>query len=109
MSFRYNIAMSTATYFDRFLGPISDAPTLEVAQAIAEIRVDEGSQSDVASLATKTNTGNPSPVDRAEDKALVDAADLISVLRFKSRRFLAWKRSPNARPMRLQRDTGKNP
>lgn len=81
--------MSTATYLDRFLTPVSDAFTPELAEAVSRIRIDDELRDYVASLAVKANQGSLTPEEEAEYKALIDAADLISVLQLKARRFLS--------------------
>lgn len=81
--------MSTATDLDRFLTPVSDAFTPELAEAVSRIRIDDELQDYVASLAVKANQGRLTPEEEAEYKALIDAADLISVLQLKARRFLS--------------------
>lgn len=81
--------MSTATYLDRFLTPVSDAFTPELAEAVSRIRIDDELRDYVASLAVKANQGRLTPEEEAEYKALIDAADLISVLQLKARRFLS--------------------
>lgn len=81
--------MSTATYLDRFLSPVSEAFTPELARIVADIRIDAEVQSYVDSLAAKANAGNITSEEDAEYKALIDAADLISVLQLKARRYLA--------------------
>jgi hypothetical protein len=81
--------MSTATYLDRFLGSVTDAFTPEFARKVVDIRIDDELQAYVDALARKSNDGTITEQELAEYKALVDAADLISVLQLKARRFLA--------------------
>lgn len=81
--------MSTATYLDRFLGSVTSVFTPELAQTVADIKIDDDLQAHVDSLAQKSNAGTITEAELAEYKALIDAADLISVLQLKARRFLA--------------------
>jgi hypothetical protein len=81
--------MSTTTYLDRFLAPVSEAFTPELARIVADIRIDAEVQSYVDSLAAKANAGSITAEEDAEYKALIDAADLVSVLQLKARRFLS--------------------
>lgn len=81
--------MSTATYLDRFLGSVTDVFTPEFARKVADIQIDDDLQAHVDSLAQKSNAGTITESESAEYKALIDAADLISVLQLKARRFLA--------------------
>ena len=87
--------MSTATYLDRFLGSVTDVFTPEFARKVADIQIDDDLQAHVDSLAQKSNAGTITESELAEYKALIDAADLISVLQLKARRFLA---DPNCLP-----------
>lgn len=81
--------MDTANYLDRFLAPVADAFTPEFARTVVDIRADDELQAHVNMLAQKANDGTITPGEDAEYKALIDAADLISVLQLKARRFLA--------------------
>jgi len=81
--------MSIATYLDRFLDPLADAFTPEFARKVADIRVDAELQAYVDKLASKASNGTITETESAEYKALIDAADLVSVLQIKARRYLA--------------------
>ncbi len=81
--------MSTASFLDRLLEPVADAFTPEFARVVVNIKADAELQSHVDLLATKANNGSITTAELAEYKALIDAADLISVLQLKARRFLA--------------------
>lgn len=89
MALCYNWRMSTANYLDRFLTPVTEVFTPELARSVLNIQVDAEMQTLVDSLASKANDGTISPSEEAEYKALIDAADLISVLRLKARGFLS--------------------
>ena len=80
--------MSTATYLNRFLEPVTDAFTPETARQFAELRTDAELQAHVDDLARKANDGTITPAEDAEYKAIIDAADLVSILQMKARRFL---------------------
>ena len=84
----YNYSMSTASYLNRFLEPVTDAFTPETARQFADLRANAEMQAHVDDLATKANDGTITPAEDAEYKALIDAADLIAVLQLKARRFL---------------------
>ncbi|MCG6155739.1 hypothetical protein [Rubinisphaera margarita] len=81
--------MSTINFLDRFLTPVSDAFTPELAQAVLQIQIDEELQEHVERLAIKASDGTLTTEEDAEYKALIDAADLISILQLKARGFLA--------------------
>ena len=80
--------MSTASYLDRFLEPVTTAFTPEITRSFADLRADPELQSWVDDLAKKANDGTITPAEDSEYKALIDAADLIAVLQLKARRFL---------------------
>ena len=80
--------MSTSSYLDRFLEPVMDAFTPEIARILANLRTDDELKAYVDDLANKSNDGTITPAEDAEYKALVDAADLIAILQLKARRFL---------------------
>jgi hypothetical protein len=80
--------MSTASYLNRFLEPVTDAFTLETARTFAELQADDDLQAHVDDLARKANDGTITPNEDAEYRAIIDAADLIAILQLKARRFL---------------------
>lgn len=81
--------MSTTSYLDRFLDPITEAFTPEVARRIAELRADDELQGEIAVLREKANAGTLTPDEEAAYKDFVEAVDLISIVQSKARRFLA--------------------
>ncbi len=81
--------MSTADYLDRFLAPVADAFTPDLARTVIEIKVDPELQAYVDILASKANNGTISDEEDMQYKALIDAADLVAVLQLKARRFLS--------------------
>ncbi len=82
--------MSTAiSYLDRFLEPMTEAFTPEVAQKIADLRAAPELQSRVDELASKASAGTISPDEDVEYKGYVEAGDIIAVIQAKARRFLA--------------------
>ena len=81
--------MSTTSYLDRFLDPITEAFTPEVARRIAELRADDELQGEIDVLREKANAGTLTPDEEAAYKDFVEAVDLISIVKSKARRFLA--------------------
>jgi hypothetical protein len=81
--------MSTISYLDRLLDPVTDAFTPALAQRIAELRADDDLLSEIDALRHKANEGTLSPEEDAAYREFVDALDLISVIQSKARRFLA--------------------
>ena len=80
--------MSTTTYINRFLEPVVDAFTPEVARSLANLKADPELQARVDELADKANKGTLSPDEDAEYKSIVQAADIVSVIPSKARRYL---------------------
>jgi len=80
--------MATTSYLDRFLEPIADAMTPELARVIVDLRVDEKLQSEVELLREKANAGTLTPEEDAAYKDFVEAVDVISILQSKARRVL---------------------
>ncbi len=70
---------------DRFLNPVRDILTPEVARAIADLRADAATQGRLEDLAHRHHEGQLSPDELAEYEALVDGANLVAVLQAKAR------------------------
>ena len=85
--------MSTASYLDRFLDPVTPSLTPQVAEALINLRLDEQTEEHVSALRDKANRGTLTEEEEADYKAFVDAVDVISVIQSKARRFLANQRS----------------
>ncbi len=81
--------MSTISYLDRLLDPMTDAFTPALARRIAELQADDDLMSEIDALRYKANQGTLSPDENTAYKEFVDALDLISVIQSKARRFLA--------------------
>jgi len=80
--------MSTATYLDRFLEPVTHVMTPEVARAIVQIQADPELQAEVEQLRRKANEGTLTDLDDAKYKDFVEAVDVISIIQSKARQFL---------------------
>ena len=80
--------MSTVSYLDRFLEPVTEAFTPEFARHLVELRADDELQAEVDVLRQKANEGTLTSEEEAAYKDFVDAVDVISVLQSKARRFL---------------------
>ena len=81
-------ATRTAAVLDRFLNPVRDILTPEVARAIADLRADAATQSRIEELADRHHEGRLDADELAEYTALVDGASLIAVLQAKARSVL---------------------
>jgi len=81
--------MSTTSYLDRFLEPLSDAFSPEVAKAFVELRADSETEARINLLRRKAEEGSLTAEEDAEYRDFVEAVDIISVIQAKARRFLA--------------------
>lgn len=81
--------MSTVSYLDRLLQPVTEAFTPELARVLVNLRADEELQVEVEVLREKANIGTLSPDEELAYKDFVEAVDVISIIQSKARRFLA--------------------
>jgi hypothetical protein len=81
--------MSTVSYLDRFLQPVTEAFTPELARVLVNLRADEELQVEVEVLREKANIGTLSPDEELAYRDFVEAVDVISIIQSKARRFLA--------------------
>ena len=80
-------------YIDKFLEPVADSLTPEVARRILEIKFDPSVQARVRELADKANEGTLAMDEREEYEDYVEAVDFIGILQAKARSALARQRS----------------
>ena len=85
--------MAATTYLDRFLEPMTEALTPDVARVIANLRVDRETEAEVQRLREKANEGVLTSDEEAAYRDFVEAVDVISIIQSKARRFLARHRS----------------
>jgi hypothetical protein len=81
--------MSTTSYLDLYLDPLTEAFTPEVAQRIVNLRASQKVQARAAELAEKSNLGTLSAEEETEYKDFVDAVDIIGILQAKARKYLS--------------------
>lgn len=81
--------MSTVSYLDRFLEPVAEAFTPELARVLVDLRADAELQVEVEVLREKANMGTLSPDEEVAYQDFVEAVDVISIIQSKARRFLA--------------------
>jgi hypothetical protein len=79
--------MSTSV-LDRFLDPVTDCLTPDVAQRIVGIRLDPNMQARLDELAEKANRGQLTDQERADYEEYVEGMDLIGILKAKARKVL---------------------
>jgi hypothetical protein len=89
--------MSTVSYLDRFLEPVTEAFTPELARHLVGLRADDELQAEIDVLRQKANDGMLSPEEEASYKDFVEAVDVISIIQSKARRFLASHPAENGR------------
>jgi hypothetical protein len=77
-----------SSVLDSFLEPLSRCLDPESARRVLEFRVDPAVQARMDVLAERANDGVLTEDERAEYAALVDTADLVSILKLKVRRQL---------------------
>jgi len=85
----YNWGMSTASYLDRFLEPVTEALTPAAARKIVDLRADPELTTHIDQLRRKAKEGTLTPDEDAQYKDFVEALDVISIIQAKARRFLA--------------------
>jgi hypothetical protein len=76
--------MSAATVLDGLLEPLSRCLDAESARRVVELRVAPPVQEQIDTLAGRANEGLLADDERAEYEALINAADFISILKFKA-------------------------
>lgn len=81
--------MSATTYINRFLEPVVDAFTPELANTLVGLKPDPELQARVDELAEKATEGTLSSEEDAEYKSIIQAADVVSIIQSKARRYLA--------------------
>ncbi len=80
--------MSAISYLDRFLDPVTEAFTPELARKIAELHADPELENHIAVLRRKANEGTLTPEEDAEYKDFIEAVDVISIIQAKARQYL---------------------
>jgi hypothetical protein len=73
---------------DRFLDPVRDILTPEVAKAMADLRADPETQKRIEDYAERHHEGKLNPEELAEYEALVNGANVMAVLQAKARSVL---------------------
>jgi hypothetical protein len=78
---------------DRFLEPVTESFTPQLARTFVELRADDELQAEIEVLRQKANLGTLTPEEDTAYKDFVEAVDVLSIIQSKARRFLA-TRSP---------------
>lgn len=85
--------MSTVSYLDRFLEPMTESFTRELARSLVDLRADAELQAEIDVLRQKANLGTLTHDEEASYKDFVEAMDVISIIQAKARRYLANQRA----------------
>jgi hypothetical protein len=81
--------MSTITnILDHYFDPVTPMFTREMAEAVINQRPDPHIVARIAELGRKADDGSLSAEERDEYQSLVDAGDVVSLVKSKARRFL---------------------
>lgn len=81
--------MGSPPLLDELLDPFAHCFDTASAQRVAEFRVSRSVQEKVSILAEKANEGVLTEDERTEYEALINATDLIAILKLKARRSLS--------------------
>lgn len=84
----YRSGMSPEHGVDGLLEPLSRCLDAASARRIVELQVAQPVQERIDMLAMRANEGALSESERSEYEALINAADFISILKLKARRYL---------------------
>jgi hypothetical protein len=74
---------------DRFLEPVTESFTPQLARTFVELRADDELQAEIEVLRQKANLGTLTPEEDTAYKDFVEAVDVLSIIQSKARRFLA--------------------
>jgi hypothetical protein len=86
--------MSTQTsILDRFLDPLTECLTPEVAQRVIDLRPDPEMQARIDDLREKANEGQLTDDERAEYEELIEGLDLFGIFKSKARAVLGQRSS----------------
>ena len=77
------------SYLDRLLDPLTDTLTLESSTALIALRADAEVEARIDELRRRANEGALTPSEDAEYRDFIEAADVISIMQTKARRFLS--------------------
>ena len=77
--------MNAGTILEKILDPLTDCLTPEAASEIVRFTVDSETQSQVDRLAAKAQSGTLSEVESSEYRDLIEAFDLVAILKSRAR------------------------
>ncbi len=86
--------MSETSLLDELLDPFARCLDRESAQRVVEFRISDALQERAGVLAEKANEGLLTEEERSAYEALIDAADLITIIQLKAQRHLNSNVSP---------------
>lgn len=88
------VASQQKQVLDRFLDPVRDILSPEIARAIADLRADSITQLRIEDLAARHHERQLNPDELAEYEALVSASNVMAVLQAKARSVVDRSRTP---------------
>lgn len=77
--------MNAGGILEQILDPLTDCLTPQAASKIVDFEVDAETQERVTTLAVKAQSGSLSEADKAEYHDLIEAFDLVAMLKSKAR------------------------
>jgi hypothetical protein len=86
------VAATPRTMLDRILDPLAECFTPDVARRIVGITLDPGIQSKLDMLAERANEGQLTNTERTEFSELIEALDILGILKAKARMSLIERR-----------------
>lgn len=88
------MATAETSHLDRFLAPLADCLTREVAERLLAFQVDPAICMRVGELAEKANEGQLSAAERCEYEDYNDVMDLVAILQAQARALLDKRNGP---------------
>jgi hypothetical protein len=79
---------SISSILDHYFDPVTPMFTREMAEAVVNQKPDPSIVARITELGRKADEGTLTEEERTEYRTLVDAGDLISLIKSKARRFL---------------------
>ena len=89
----YGNGMNEAALLDELLDPFARCLDLESARRVAEFEISPSVQQKADAFAQRANEGRLTAVEQSEYEALINAAELIAILKAKARRLSSKQRT----------------
>lgn len=89
-----SIAPLTSDALNQMLEPLSRSLSVEAAQSLVSLRIDSATEARIQELAERCNEGLLTEAEQAEYHGYVEAAEILSLIKLKARRYLAQHGTP---------------